>query len=269
MAQEEFALEFIHNIRKQDRGLGGTKLWLMYKNHFKDNYMGRDRFASLIDRNHLKVRAKIRKPRTTDSSHGLPVYPNLVIDLIPTRPNQLWVSDITYITIWKNSKDYTFCYLSLLQDAYTKEIIGWSVGSTLDTIYPMQALKMGLKRLDGKENIDLIHHSDRGCQYASGEYINILKTHDIRISMTESGNPHDNAMAERINNTIKNEFFKGITFYNIDQVKNEVASAVDFYNNKRLHMSLNMMTPIQATHFVGEISYCWKSYRSIAIKKIR
>ena len=107
----------------------------------------------------LKVRLRMRTPRTTDSSHGLPTYPNLVKDFIPTAPNQLWVSYITYITIWEEEDKYVFGYLSIVMDAYTKEIIGWSLGETLENAYPLEALRMALRRIEGKTDTALIHHS--------------------------------------------------------------------------------------------------------------
>lgn len=113
----------------------------------------------------------MRKPRTTDSSHGLPTYPNLIKDFIPAAPDRLWVSDITYVIVWPDASHYTFCYLSLILDAYTEEIVGWSVGPTLETTYPLEALKMALKRIERKADTSLIHHSDRGCQYASSDYV--------------------------------------------------------------------------------------------------
>ncbi|MBR0297604.1 MAG: DDE-type integrase/transposase/recombinase [Bacteroidales bacterium] len=166
-ARESFALQYIKDIRKLDPGIGGPKLWYMYKTEFGCDYpIGRDRFCRIIDENNLKVRLRVRKPRITVSTHGLPTYPNLIKDFIPSGANQLWVSDITYIVVMEEDAHYHFCYLSLILDAYTEEIEGWSVGPTLDTTYPVEALKMALKRIEGKE-VNLIHHSDRGCQYAS------------------------------------------------------------------------------------------------------
>ena len=267
VAQEEFVLEYIHRIRKKDHGIGGMKLWYMYRKEFgSNNPVGRDRFEDIVDRYGLKVRARVRKPKTTDSGHGLPVYPNLIKDIIPTALNQLWVSDITYITIWLNENTYIFCYLSLILDAYTEEIVGWSVGSTLETACPIESLRKALSRIEGQEDIHLIHHSDRGCQYASQEYVSILKRYGICISMTESGAPKDNAQAERINNTMKNELLKGIIFHNIEEVKAAITVAVDFYNNERPHMSIDMMTPREAAGCAGEIAKRWTSYRLIAIK---
>jgi transposase InsO family protein len=267
VAQEEFVLQYIRCIRKKDHGIGGMKLWYMYRKEFgSNNPVGRDRFEDIVDRYGLKVRAKVRKPKTTDSTHALPVYPNIIKDFIPAAPNRLWVSDITYITLWPDECTYIFCYLSLILDAYTEEIVGWSVGSTLETAYPLEALGKAIKRIEGHEDINLIHHSDRGCQYASNEYVSVLKQYGIRISMTERRDPKDNAQAERINGTMKNELLKGVVFHNIEEVKTAVSVAVDFYNNERPHMSIDMMTPAEAAGCAGEIAKRWTSYRLIAIK---
>ena len=265
-ARESFALQYIKDIRKEDPGIGGMKLWHMYRKEFGCDYpIGRDRFCRIVDENGLKVRLRIRKPRTTDSTHGLPTYPNLIKDYIPTAANRLWVSDITYIVIMDDDCHYHFCYLSLILDAYSEEIVGWSVSPSLDTDSPKAALKMALKRIDGKE-VDLIHHSDRGCQYASREYVNMLRSHGIKVSMTESGDPKDNAQAERINNTMKNELLKDKVFNSIEEVITAIALAVDFYNNRRPHMSVGMMTPSEAAESTGERDMKWTSYRHLAIK---
>ena len=238
----------------------------MYRSDFKgNNPIGRDRFVDIINEHNLKVRLKVRKPRTTDSSHGLPTYPDLSKDFIPSAPNQLWVSDITYITIWVDAWHYIFCYLSLILDAYTEEIVGWSVGPTLETIYPLKALKMALKRIAGQTDINLIHHSDRGCQYACSDYIELLRDNHILISMTTSGDPKENARAERINNTMKNELLKDMLFTCIEDVTAGVARAVEFYNNERPHMSIDMMTPAMAATCEGKIKKRWVSYRERAI----
>lgn len=238
----------------------------MYQNEFRfDKPIGRDRFCRIIDEHNLKVRLRIRKPKTTDSSHGLPTYPNLIKSYIPTSANQVWVSDITYITIVDNECHYHFCYLSIILDAYSEEIVGWSIGPTLDTRYPMKALSMALKRIKGK-NVNLIHHSDRGCQYASREYVNVLREHGIQVSMTDSGDPRDNAQAERINSTMKNELLKGKVFTDIDEVIESVSLAVDFYNNRRPHMSVGMKTPAEAAESTGDRDMKWTSYRHLAIK---
>lgn len=269
-SQESFVVAYIREVREKDPGIGGMKLWHKYRGEFDGNSpVGRDRFEDIVDRYGLKVRKRIRKPRTTDSTHGLPVFPNLVKDFIPLAPNTLWVSDITYIPIWVDDTHYAFCYLSIVLDAYTKEIAGWCVGPTLDTEYPLRALDMALERVKDvpPEKLNLIHHSDRGCQYASAKYVARLQAHGIRISMTECGDPKENAQAERINNTMKNELLKDMRFRSIEQVEACVAKAVRFYNEERPHMSIDMMTPRQAALHVGELPKRWTSLRENHIKE--
>ena len=265
-SREEFALQYVKDTHKLDPGMGISKIWEMYRREFScDHPIGRDRFCRIANENGQKVRLRIAKPRTTDSTHGLPVYPNLIKSYIPTAANQLWVSDITYIVIMDDDHHYHFCYLSLILDAYTEEIVGWSVGPTLDTQYPIEALRMALGRIEGKD-VNIIHHSDRGCQYASKEYVTMLREHGIQVSMTESGDPKDNAQAERINNTMKNELLMDKVFRSIGEVIAAVALAVDFYNNRRPHMSVGMKTPAEAAESTGDRDMKWKSYRFEAIK---
>lgn len=269
LAEEAFCVEYIRRIRRKDRGIGGGKLWKMYRREFgAEHSVGYNRFYDIIEKYGLKVRKRKRRVRTTDSTHDYPLYPNLVKELIPLRPNQLWVSDITYMVVCLNAQDgeYDFCYLSLVTDYYTKEIIGWCVGESLEARFAMEALNMALERLGDNQAPDLIHHSDRGVQYASYAYTDMLKKHNIKISMTECGDPKDNAVAERVNGIIKNELLMGMTFYSIEEVRNALKVAIDFYNNERPHMSLDWMTPAQAALCSGELDKKWKSYREKAIK---
>ena len=271
LSQEAFAVEFIHSIRKVDPGIGGMKLWYIYSKEFKGNApLGRDRFETVVDKYGLKVRLKIRKPRTTDSRHGLPLYPNLIKTFIPAGPNQLWVSDITYIPIWIDDDDCRFCYLSLIMDAYSEEIMGYQVGATLEAFYCIISLRKALKKCDGRQAdlTCLIHHSDRGTQYASSKYTGILNERRIAISMTENGNPKENPQAERINNTFKNELFYGRRFRSIAEVRAGVEVAVEFYNRSRPHMSIDMMTPQEASLCQGRLKKRWHSYRESAINKL-
>ena len=270
LAREAFVVEFVKDVRRKDPGIGGNKLWLMYTRCFgEENRVGYNRFYDIIEQYGLKVRKRKRRVSTTDSRHDLPLYPNLVKSLIPTRPCQLIVSDITYVPLWTDPIDgeYKFCYLSLVTDYYTKEIIGYSVGDTLETKHTLKALEMALGHYEGNDLSGLIHHSDRGVQYASYAYTERLRGHGIGISMTENGNPKDNAVAERVNNTIKNELLKGMSFFTVDEVKAALRTAVDFYNNERPHLSLDGMTPCQASRTTSEIQKNWISFREIAIKK--
>lgn len=269
LAQESFVVEFIKEIRQKAPGIGGNKLWMMYRKRFGEKYsVGYNRFYDIIEKHSLKVRRRKRRAKTTDSTHAFPLYPNLVKDLIPQRANQVWVSDITYIPFWtdSNKNSYSFCYLSLITDYYTKEIVGWSVGDTLEAKYPKEALRMALPRLPVGVSNHLIHHSDRGVQYACYDYTGLLKSKGITISMTECGNPKDNAVAERVNNTIKNELLKDMDFFSIKEVREAVRDAVTFYNNERPHMSLDGMTPAEAALCEGEIRKMWCSYREKALK---
>lgn len=269
LAQEAFVVEYIRHIRRKDRGIGGGKLWQMYHREFgREHSVGYNRFYDIIEKYDLKVRKKKRRAKTTDSSHDLPLYPNLVRELIPVRPNQLWVSDITYMVVYLDAQtgDYDFCYLSLVTDYYTKEIIGWCVGETLEARFAIKALKMALGRIDKSLVHGLIHHSDRGVQYASYAYTDILRANGIRISMTECGDPKENAVAERVNGIIKNELLMGMSFSSIDEVRKALRTAIDFYNNERPHMSLDWKTPAQAALCTGELEKKWMSYRENAIK---
>lgn len=261
---EEMVLQFIREIRKFDPGIGGGKLHTMYQQRFGRDYeymVGRDKMERIIADNRLNVRKPRRRPRTTDSAHGLPTYPNLIKELIPTRKNQVWVTDITYIPIWTGEDAYDFCYLSIISDYYTKEIISWYVGDTLEAWQSVECLMQAIETLAGEEAVNLIHHSDKGVQYASAAYTSVLYEAGIRISMTESGDPKDNAVAERLNNTVKNELFKDIEFHSIEEVRRAMSKAAEFFNNERPHMSLGNMTPRQAAFCKGKLNKKWTSYR--------
>lgn len=144
---------------------------------------------------------KQRHYKTTDSSHHYHKYDNLIKEIVPSRPNEIWVSDITYV-----ETEEGVCYLSLITDAYSRKIVGWTAGPTLETIYPLQALRMALDGIDEETASKLIHHSDRGCQYCSSAYVHELKRRRISISMTQSGDPLENPIAERANGIIKTEW---------------------------------------------------------------
>lgn len=263
-------LDFIREIREKDPGIGGNKLWQMYRRRFGPHGVGYNRFYDIVERYGLKVRRRKRRVRTTDSTHGYPLYPDLVKSWIPDGPCQLIVSDITCIPYCtdRETGECSFCYLSVVTDYYTKEIVGYCVGETLEARYPLKALEMALSHYAGRDLSRLVHHSDRGVQYASYSYTARLRDLHIRISMTESGNPKDNAVAERVNNTIKNELLKGRRFFSISEVEEAVRKAVDFYNNERPHLSLDGMTPAEASGMNGAIRKLWTSYREQAIARM-
>lgn len=267
MALEEFAVQFICEVKDKDPGIGGMKVWAMYCRTFGErDRIGRDRFCDIFDRYGFKIRRR-RRVRTTDSRHNNPTYPNIVKEVIPIRFGEIIVGDITYIPLESNDGQRRFCYVSLLMDSYSKMILGSSVGMTLEARYPMEALSAAIDLL-GAHGVDLsqtIHHSDRGVQYTCADYITELHKKRIMISMTQSGNPKDNAEAERINNTLKNELFKDMVFTDIDQVKEALHRAIMFYNYERPHLSLEMRTPVEAADETGRFKRQWVSYRERAI----
>lgn len=272
VVMEELAVRYIDEVRKKDPGIGGLKIWIMYMKEFGcESAIGRDRFCEIFDRCGYKLRRRKRTTRTTDSSHGNPTYPNLIKSLIPTRFGEVIVSDITYIPmIDVISGDRTFCYASLVLDSYTKILLGHSIGPTLETIYPLEALYMAIDVLlaHGVDLSTTIHHSDRGTQYTSADYIEVLHQYQMRISMTESGNPKDNPEAERINNTLKNELFKDKVFHCIEEVREAVEAAIPFYNNERPHRSIEMLTPMEAACRTGRFKRGWTSHRERAIDRL-
>lgn len=270
LAIEQFVVQFVLRVREKDPKIGMDKLWRMYSDRFPEEYrVGRDVFRSIMHERGLNLRRRPRATRTTDSRHNLPTYPNLVKSVIPMRPNHIWVSDITYIETEASDtpQGYRFVFLTIVMDAYSKRILGWCVAPTLEAAYSIKALEMAVKTLPKGFEDTLIHHSDRGTQYASAAYIKVLNTNRIIPSMTEDGNPKDNAMAERINNTVKNELLYGKTFTSIRQVTDAVRKAVIFYNEERPHSSVDMLTPNQAHQMKGELKKHWHSYRDDAIKK--
>ena len=202
-------MEKAQDYRQDNPGLGCAKLYLIIKELFEETgcMPGRDAFIEILRKHGLMVHIRRRKHyKTTDSNHNYRKYPNLIVDLIPTRPNEVWVADITYVETTEG-----VCYLSLITDAYSHKIVGWAVGPTLETIYPLEALNMALATIDDETARRLIHHSDRGCQYCSAAYVEVLKQHGISISMTQSGDPLENAIAERANGILKTEWLYKMT----------------------------------------------------------
>lgn len=151
------------------------------------------------------------------------------------------------------------CYLSLITDTYSHKIVGWAVGPTLETVYPLNALKMALATIDDVTASRLIHHSDRGCQYCSNEYVSELKKRHVNISMTQSGDPLENAIAERANGILKVEWLYKMRITTRDECRSILDRIIDFYNTQRPHMSIGMQPP-EAVHMqTGEQRRCWKN----------
>jgi putative transposase len=243
--------------------VGGLKLHEMLGPFLDDHgiKMGRDLLFDLLRENDLRIgKRRRRQPRTTDSSHWLRKYPDLIRGIELRRADELWVSDITYIHLIKNE----FAYLSLITDAYSRKIVGFCMNHDLSAQGPVDALKMALKGRTGDE--PLIHHSDRGAQYCSDAYVTLLQGESIGISMTQSGNPRDNAIAERVNGILKQELLEEV-YPNIKQARQAIVIATDIYNRVRPHSSVDMMTPEKAHIQTGGISRRWKSVFKRAMDK--
>jgi len=200
----------------------------------------------------LIVKRRRSQPQTTDSNHWMRKYPDLIKDIILSRADELWVSDITYIRLTKKK----FAYLSLITDAYSRKIVGFCMNIDLSAAGPLAALEMALKgRASDKP---LIHHSDRGSQYCGDGYVTLLKSNAINISMTQSGNPKDNAIAERVNGILKQELLED-AYSNIKLARCSAEIAIDIYNRMRPHSSVDMMTPEKAHTQTGPIKRRWRS----------
>jgi putative transposase len=257
---EELVLQEVHKIRKDHPRLGTRKLIKMLGS-FLDAHrvkMGRDGLFRLLSDNYMLVRRRRRSVRTTYSSHWLRKYPNLVREYVPTAPGQLWVSDITY---WRVSEGH-FLYISLITDAYSHKVVGYHVSENLEAEGCLQALKMAIADLKPGVRLGLIHHSDRGLQYCSQDYVKLLTEHGIKISMTENGDPLENALAERMNGILKNEYLNHYYVQTIEEARNLIAKKVNLYNSSRPHMSIGNLTP-DAVH-KSEVSLItkklWKNY---------
>ena len=253
--QHDLILQEVLKIRKTLKRLGTRKLLFKMEGFMREHHIeiGRDAMFDLLATHKLLIRKrKHRVPVTTFSDHWMRKYPNLIVDFIPTAPNQLWVSDITYITL----KD-DFAYLSLITDAYSRKIVGFCLSETLSADGCIKALQMALK--NNPQLGRLIHHSDRGSQYCCADYVSILDKHFVKISMTQSGDPLENAIAERVNGILKDELLEKI-YINYQEAKQAIAAAISIYNYQRPHSSIDMLTPIEAHLREGELKRRWKNY---------
>jgi transposase InsO family protein len=257
--KEQLILDMVKEKRKIWKKGSGRNLLASLQEDFQKHSIkiGRDKFFDLLRDNGLLMKTRRRKAVTTFSYHRFHKYPNIIRELTPQKPGELMVSDITYVWI---SETESFAYLFLITDVYSRKIIGYCVSDTLKAASAIKALKKAIKQLPipGQS----IHHSDRGIQYCSYEYTNLLKKHGIKISMTENGDPLENAIAERINRTIKEEFTneKTLTFKTFEEAKRSLPKIINFYNGKRPHRSIDMNTPNAAFKMEGELKKRWKNY---------
>lgn len=250
-------IEFARSVRQEDPGIGARKIWLMASNIYGSSMMGRDAFYALLDREGLKLK-RPRPRHTTNSNHRYHKYKNLIKDFIPYGPNILWVSDITYIQLDNGD----CCYLHLVTDAYSRKVVGWCLSPTLQAQYTLNALREAIDQAQGYDLSKLIHHSDRGVQYCCNDYTNELNSYSINISMTEDYKPTDNGIAERVNGIIKTEkLYHQPLYKSIEEARKEIGRFIDFYNNRRPHMSIDYQTPAQVHHQSGPQKKQWKSYQ--------
>jgi transposase InsO family protein len=219
--------------------IGARKLYYLLTDKLQALKIGRDKFFGILRANHLLVEARRSYHVTTDSHHRFRKHKNLILEMPILRPEQVWVSDITYIG--KREKP---CYLSLITDAYSKKIMGYYVADNMSTESSVMALKMAIKSRQN-ETSRLIHHSDRGVQYCSDDYQKVLLKNKIQCSMTNNGDPYENAVAERINGILKQEFVIDTYHADLDIMRKIVKEAIEVYNNKRPHYSNQMLTPKQ------------------------
>ena len=255
MATEEIVLSLVNEYRSEMGRIGCRKLQHLINSRLPSEMrIGRDALYALLERNSLLHRRRHRSVRTTWSNHWMHKYPNLITGVIPTSSNQIWVSDITYIETVNDG----FVYLHLVTDLYSRRIMGWSLSPTLHSEYTLSALNMAIRNA-GCNLAGLIHHSDRGCQYCCDKYVSLLKSSGISISMTQSGDPLENSVAERVNGIIKNEWLKHEKIIDRSFAIRRVSEIINIYNNLRPHASLNYMTPGLAYMNNGIIERKWKN----------
>lgn len=238
--EERKLIQKVLELRMQMPMLGGRKLYFLLKQEIQSSSKlpGRDKFFKLLRDNNLLVKSKRYRPKTTESKHRFRKYDNLIKDLEISRVNQVYVSDITYLRTVDR-----FCYLFLITDLYSRKVMSEDLSETLAIEGSLKALKMATDKI--KNPNGSIHHSDRGIQYCSNIYTEKLKRLGIKISMSEQANPYENAVAERVNGILKQEFMLDKVFPDIRTARNAVREAIKIYNEKRPHMSLGYKTPEQ------------------------
>lgn len=235
---EKQVLELVKGERKEQSRVGTRKLYKALQTTFetKELKVGRDKLFDILRYHEMLVRRKKASCRTTDSYHRFHKYTNLVKDMAITAPNQVWVADITYIRTING-----FCYLALITDMYSRKIVGYDISDSLELAGCLRALKRALRA--ARPAAGLVHHSDRGIQYCSGQYVDELKRRGFKISMTEENHCYENAIAERVNGILKDEFYLDQCFFSKKSASVATKNAIKIYNSKRLHLSLGYKTP--------------------------
>ena len=236
--QETKIIKMVDSKRKVLPRVGCRKLLNHLEVDFKDANLkiGRDKLFNILRENNRLIKPRRASCRTTNSYHHFHKYNNLIKDFTPTGINQVWVTDITYIRTVNG-----FCYLALVTDLYSRKIVGFDTSDSLELLGALRALKMAIRNAHNLKK--LIHHSDRGVQYCSHQYTGVLLKKGIKISMTEENHCYENAVAERVNGILKDEFYLDITFFSAKIAQKAVKNAIKLYNNERLHLSLGYKTP--------------------------
>jgi len=264
--QCDLLLEKVREIREKHPRMGVRKLQERLRPFMSENgiKMGRDALFDLFSAHRMLIRTRRSHIiKTTNSRHWLKKYPNLIVDFTPSKPNELWVSDITYWEIQGQP-----VYINLITDAYSRKIIGHHLSDNLRAAETKKALEMALSGLKKRSETSeqLIHHSDRGLQYCSTLYVNLLRENHIKSSMTQRGDPLENAMAERVNGIIKGEYLFSYKCNNIEDARKLLTQAVSLYNEERPHSSIGNLAPEVAHsqyHQIGDkIKRLWKNYYS-------
>lgn len=252
--KDEIVLQHVLDIRKQQNKIGTLKLHYMLQQPLEQHgiKIGRDYLFELMSAHGLQVRNRKRKVVTTNSRHWMKKYNNLIKELVVNTPEQVWVSDITYIQLRKK-----WGYLSLVTDAYSKKIMGWAFRTDLSAQGCIEALEMAINDRRYPEN-KLIHHSDRGAQYCSTGYVDKLVNGNIAVSMTQNGDPYENAIAERVNGILKAEFDLYGVQAGLRETTRKIRENIQVYNQKRPHASCDYLTPEQAHLRQGELKKRWK-----------
>ncbi len=255
--EHELVLQEVHAIRAKHKRLGGRKLHGKLEQFMLEHgiKMGRDAFFDLLADHRLLVRRLRTRVVTTRSSHWLRKWPNLIRELVLTGVGQLWVSDITYFRTRKEG----VVYISLITDAYSHRIVGYHLSTDLEAVSSIKALQMAIDQA-GTVPERLIHHSDRGVQYCSQKYVDLLQKNGIAISMTENGDPLENAVAERLNGILKQEYLDMDQVDTIDQAIVALDRAVALYNGERPHSSISMFTPDEVHFGSLAVKRTWKNY---------
>lgn len=256
LIEAEVIIKMAEQVRKIHPRIGGRKMLILLEPRFKEHgiKMGRDAFFELLSMYGMLIRPRKRKWLTTWSRHRFRKYKNLVKEMNVERVNQVWVGDITYL---KTKKGHL--YLSFITDAYSRKVVGYDVADNLGSVNALHALKMAINSLPGGA-VNLIHHSDRGVQYCCNEYVEELNQRGVRISMTENGDPLENAIAERVNGIVKNEYLVFKPIINKEQAKEILKEAVTVYNQLRPHMSIGYKTPEEVHLNNLQVNKSWKSY---------